>query len=1484
MEQVRENLEIKTATGFFLVDGVPCVVGEWTYNAGRMGNRSLSCKIRSWECLDSRWVENPYVDFRGERYELKSCPSGEKSNGDARYVHSLDFVSRADSVLNGVFFVDAVDVPTDDDDRPRSGTTSFSFMGTIREFVGRLNASLSYRGISGISFAVDTEVVDEVKPVSFEDQTMMQALETGYETYGVPFYRTVGDGGSVVFTFGDAGSTVTETLKYGYDYSLLKIGKTGSGERGINRCSGYGSDKNLPSYYPNTSPLGELEVVTNRSALEVGITDTEKAALLVGSELKYENIGKAVSNLDAYWEFSGTRKWETSSMWSTKEHSAVYMFGGSDYKLPLGEKVVVPESDERAGAIVNLSPQMYDYNYRAIVNFVVNKPCTVDIVLNCYIESYSGMFGEVTVYRADGTVFSHKTIGPAPHPELRFSEHIKLSEIGAYSVVFTNYPSSPFFAYMDSSSPYFTLESFTFSGDDVYWWKKGTALTELSSWGLAVTGGTPQENDTVTVRVKADKDGGAVTYPRIGKLMPSIFRDSIAKERFYNALTSRAAFDTYYGNYYGESERNGAFSRMYIDADGNPLPFAELYDPQRPSEEITTFDDIFPTIEGMTNADGKPMNAFLDVAYDTDDNDEKDDEGNYLHPYFFVKLPKTDGEHGFNLFAQVLDGKDMTVGLKDGSAAGAQCTIMVAEDHLTNLVQVTDSGNLIRDEKGNVVFGKSGQERQNDTRNNEVWICLQKDENTFGTLVPNKSIHSVKKGDSFVLTGIKMPYSYVIAAERRLERAVIDYMLENNAEKFTFDISFSRDYAAKHPEVMGLIDENAAISIEFDGKTYDMYVSQYTVKTTAASPLPEVVVTITEQATTDVDYMRSAISQVKGDLEKEIGNIDWNAIGMRRFLRKDIKDTADETTTFRRGLQVGDFEKGTPGMGGAMSVDTIGNSTLEVDYLDVRKRASFAEAVAEKLSSVGGKVVVTSASVTFSKVEETTIEQTTTSEDGAEQTETIDVYRCFFNNDTADGAIITNGFVAGDYAMSQSFHNTVSNYWWRKVVSAGADYIDLSKTECDVNSGKPRKGDVAVQLGNETDTARQSALVLSCYGAYAPYFTIYDGIQTFSLENKERAGFETKDGKIHFFVGNSAEESSLDYEDGNMTVTGIVNALKGVISGLLAVRDTDGNIPAGLNGGDDGKDATHGKLLVFAGADTTKTESGEQMSNAATRIYEDGHIVTKSAEIVGRLITDSFSLGSFYFQELLGQNRLVGQMDSGNTSQKVVSTMSVGDRYPYYAYAKLVNRGSYTASNIQSEYSVSCGTDAGESGASYVYNADSTISRYTLGAAHRPHLYIYHRGNKAVTGKGTRVGMEVYCHNVTGEELQNYAILATDGMFAGLRPKIIRITGDNQIPEADESGTGTNKLRTIDHTVVIELTSALTLSLPDKPLRGQHYEIIQTNTQKLTINSTNPMFNLVTGGSTVTSLSLTKRARWTFDWVGDGKDNECWFVSYQTFG
>ena len=88
-----------------------------------------------------------------------------------------------------------------------------------------------------------------------------------------------------------------------------------------------------------------------------------------------------------------------------------------------------------------------------------------------------------------------------------------------------------------------------------------------------------------------------------------------------------------------------------------------MYEEGRPKEHIIDFSDIKPTITGMKNALGYGIDTFLDFAYDQDDSDDVDEEGNYVHPYFFAKLRKFDGANGFNLFEHAIDEAQMTISM-----------------------------------------------------------------------------------------------------------------------------------------------------------------------------------------------------------------------------------------------------------------------------------------------------------------------------------------------------------------------------------------------------------------------------------------------------------------------------------------------------------------------------------------------------------------------------------------------------------------------------------------------------------------------------------------------------------------------------------------------------------------------------------------------------------------------------------------------------
>jgi hypothetical protein len=155
---------------------------------------------------------------------------------------------------------------------------------------------------------------------------------------------------------------------------------------------------------------------------------------------------------------------------------------------------------------------------------------------------------------------------------------------------------------------------------------------------------------------------------------------------------------------------------------------------------------------------------------------------------------------------------------------------------------------------------------------------------------------------------------------------------------------------------------------------------------------------------------------------------------------------------------------------------------LELDEITVRKRMNVFELLIQRVRAVGGQLLLSPASIKISTVEEL--------ENG---------YKCSFNT---DDQTIPEPFVLNDQAFHQTFTGKGINRYWRLTTEAGDDYFVLSKTDCEPGSGIPQPGDEVILLGNRTDKARQSAMMLSAYGNDAPYLDTYDGINDYNLSGK----------------------------------------------------------------------------------------------------------------------------------------------------------------------------------------------------------------------------------------------------------------------------------------------------------------------------------------------------------------------------------------------
>lgn len=618
-------------------------------------------------------------------------------------------------------------------------------------------------------------------------------------------------------------------------------------------------------------------------------------------------------------------------------------------------------------------------------------------------------------------------------------------------------------------------------------------------------------------------------------LMPSIYRKSEGADRFYYATNTPS-----------DDQRE-----IYTIPGTNTLyHFNNLYKDKNPHQGYVTFDDIKPTIRGIRNdviqkdGLGQLFCEIADVAFDKADSDAKDENGNFLHPYFYIKLHKFSGEFGFDLFKHALESESGKIEMIECHGCPA-CSfpIMCYWDKVNNIcynpVSVDKNGDLkaVREDYQDYIMQesdiKSDTLNQN-TQTKEIWIAVQKETSTLGVVMPNASAGlKPQKGDKFVITGIKAPLVLITAAERRLDEALVKHMSENNEDKFNYTVKFSRIFLQENTDFAAMLSENTKLTIKYNNELIDVFVSNYQARIDD-NVLASIEVELATSLEIGQNDIKQIIQSVEGEVVRSLGNISTGgggfdaAIADKMYLSKVKKDTAQEPINFEKGLTFGDgvhrvtpegvaifkglisqiFKSGALGSGFKLGdYNEGGDSYLEVDRLLVRKAAEFVRLVIRELQSVGGEIVLSPAAMKISNV--VYFERGTVLPEYNGYALRYDVYRCYFSQKKGDEEI-ENQFAVGDLVRCQTFNvkegvseNVKNRYYWRKVYKVGTDFIDVLADFCDTGSDIPQAGDELVQMGNVSDTARQSVVTLSAYGADAPSFKMYYGVDSYSLENKE---------------------------------------------------------------------------------------------------------------------------------------------------------------------------------------------------------------------------------------------------------------------------------------------------------------------------------------------------------------------------------------------
>lgn len=575
-----------------------------------------------------------------------------------------------------------------------------------------------------------------------------------------------------------------------------------------------------------------------------------------------------------------------------------------------------------------------------------------------------------------------------------------------------------------------------------------------------------------------------------------------------------------------------------------------------------------------------------------------------------------------------------------------------------------------------------------------------------------------KPGDTYIPWNFSMPQEYVTAAEQAYEQAVNNFLSSYSFDPNKYTGTTDRNYIERNATPLRIGWNVRLLSEQYFNTTGGYKDTRITKVQRKLNDLCQATITCTDKIGTtwksSVENKLDSLQYVMTKQEQQaIIDIikttdsktpsDYNvlsalkAIGM--FLRKDQPDSTKYLIRFLGGLisdniESQDFASGPFGTGFIVKRDPkTGKSYIEADEIYIRLKAYFDSLQIKHLTHVGGRFVGSPAGMKCNRVEilsgesETLFDKSgsqlfdsnndplTSMVAGGEQ-----VYRCYFNN-TDEEREIVNEFAIDDLAQCREFnvkegtsHNVSNQYYWRRVVGLGENYIDLSMTDCDSGSMEPKAGDEIVTIGNKTNPSRQHVFYLSAYDDDAPCFKLYSGINSYSMLNKEvsvispNADKNVFTGKVVIKPGsvgfgnlkdapdmaaieaeiNNAKNDATNAQEAASNAKEDVNDLKGYVDGAFA----DGII-------------TEAEAKAIATYINTVESTSQAAAKAYSELYNNGYL-EGSAKV---------SLGNAYASFVSYKDALLNSIETAIADGKTTTAerASVNNAFSSYntAYASL---------------------------------------------------------------------------------------------------------------------------------------------------------------------------------------------------------------------
>lgn len=351
------------------------------------------------------------------------------------------------------------------------------------------------------------------------------------------------------------------------------------------------------------------------------------------------------------------------------------------------------------------------------------------------------------------------------------------------------------------------------------------------------------------------------------------------------------------------------------------------------------------------------------------------------------------------------------------------------------------------------------------------------------SIIPNANMKP-KPGDTFVLTGVKLPEQRIAEAEQELLEVGTEYAEKHSGDTNVLDCPTNPVYCAENDKNyeagQGVILQDARFGPDgrrsriqgYEKKLYNEYVATYTVGDNR---------TYSRTGKIENDVKQNIYSQRIGTTASgasvylitrydQTPATDYNAYSalraMWQFANKQTDETFKGNVTVSKSLKIGPFISSLFAGKGA-GIDQAGNA--EFESVRVRSALEVLELLVNRLSAIEGDQVLTEAD---------TIERVDDLGDGCYGLHLRSKWEGYFTaqveNNVLEGIINTLATGSGEYRTS-----------WMRVnsVNAAANYIEVVLyPDEETPAGKnypPTELMRIARRGNQTDPTRQRCLYLS---------------------------------------------------------------------------------------------------------------------------------------------------------------------------------------------------------------------------------------------------------------------------------------------------------------------------------------------------------------------------------------------------------------------